>query len=127
MKKYFYTILLLISLSMTLKVFAIDVRDSEKLRNDMIPQWSSDVITSTKTWEWLLDVVLEFVRDSMFRLLLLIAVAMFLYLWAKLLVARWNAEEFKKALMGLIYAWVGLFVVAAAYAMVTFIAWMKIL
>jgi len=82
--------------------------------------------TSTATWEWLLDGILLFVRDSIFGLLALVAIAVFLYIWAKLVVARGNPEEFKKALQSFIYAVVGLFVVAFAFALVRLVAGINI-
>jgi len=93
----------------------------------MSPQWTEDVIRASQWDEEAIDGVLEFVRDSMFDLLLLIAVWVFLFVWGRLLIARWNPEEFKKAMVILVHAGIWLFVVAAAYALVTFIAWIDIL
>lgn len=127
MKKYLYIFISLVTSLNFISLTAIETLSEEELRNAITPSGSSDVIRSTATGEWLLDAVLEFIRDSVFRLLLLIAVGMFLYIGWKLLIARWNPEELKKALTSFVYAWIGLFVVAAAYALVTFIAWIDIL
>lgn len=127
MKKYLYIFISLVTSLNFISLSAIETLSEEELRNAITPSGSSDVIRSTETGEWLLDAVLEFIRDSVFRLLLLIAVGMFLYIGWKLLIARWNPEELKKALTSFVYAWIGLFVVAAAYALVTFIAWIDIL
>ena len=72
--------------------------------------------------QWYLDFVLEFTRDTVFALLALIAIGMFLYIWGRLVVARWNPEEFKKAMLSFVYAAVGIVVVAFAWAIVKLVA-----
>ena len=126
MKKYFYIFIAFATLGMQLWAYAVDPLTQDELKTGLIPAGSSDVVTSTATWEWLLDAILEFIRDSLFSLLSLIAIGMFLFIWGRLLMARWNPEELSKALKSLVYAWVGLFVVAAAWAIVRFIAWIDI-
>jgi len=106
---------------------ALDPRSTDELKNQITPAGSSDVITSWETEERLLDSLLEFVKDSIFRLMALLAIGMFIYIGWRLLMARGNAEEFKKALNSFIYAAIGIFVVAAAWAIVRFVAGINIL
>ena len=128
MKKYLYSIVSILSYVFHFSAFAApDTLSSEDLQEQMTPRNTENVIRATQWDEEAIDGTLWFIRDTIFDLLLLIAIGVFLYLWARLIVARWNPEEFKKALLGLLHAWVGLFVVAAAYAIVTFIAWIDIL
>jgi len=127
MKNIFYTGIFLCAVIQTQVAFWVDTLSQDDLKSGITPIGASNVITSGETWEGLLDAVLAFVRDSMFSLLLLIAVWMFLFIWGKLLMARWNPEELKKAMTSLLYAGIWLFAVAAAFAMVRFIAWIKIL
>lgn len=127
MKKYIYIWLALLSDILNYKVFAAESLSSEELQEQMTPTGTENVVRATGTDEEAVDGVLGFVRDTMFDLLLLIAVWVFLYIWGKLLMARWNPEELKKAFTGLVNAGIWLFVVAAAYALVTFIAWIDIL
>ncbi len=121
--KYIYILLFaFLSIMSSYSVFAVDTLSSDDLRDTIIPSNSNWVITSTASWEWLLDAIFVFARDGIFSLMALIAIAVFLWIWGRLIVARWNPEEFKKALMSFVYAAVGIFVVAAAWAIVRFVA-----
>ena len=71
-----------------------------------------------------LTIVFEYIKDSIFWLLWLISIGVFIYIWARLVVARWNPEEFKKAIMQLIYAVLWLFLVAISWLAVRLIAWL---
>jgi hypothetical protein len=51
---------------------------------------------------------------------------MFIFIWGKLIIARWNPEEFKKALVSFVYAIVGIFVVSIAWAVVRLITGIEI-
>lgn len=89
-------------------------------KDEIIPKSSSDVmVDASLTW------VFTYARDSIFALLALIAIWVFLFIGAKLVIARGNPEEFKKALNMFIYAIVGLFVVSVAYAAVRMVAWLN--
>lgn len=90
------------------------------LKDDIVPGWVS--ITSQDAS---LTSIFTYVRDSIFSLLALVAIWVFLFIGAKLVVARWNPEEFKKALKMFIYAIVGLFVITVAYAAVRMVAWLN--
>lgn len=104
--------------------FARQVTDLEKA---IIPTSSTDSVLGGNTWaDDILDNVLAYVRDSIFGLLALIAIGVFLYIGFKLITARWNPEEFKKALNTLIYAVIGLFVVSFAFAAVRLVAGLNI-
>ncbi len=116
--KYIYLLLLYIG-SSTFYTFAA-------LKDDIIPNSGRAVLTSPETGEWLLDYILDFARDSLFALMAVIAVGMFLFIWGRLVVARGNPEEFKKALQSFIYAAVGIFLVAFAWALVKLIAGLQI-
>jgi len=59
----------------------------------------------------MLDTLLAFARDSIFSLLALLAIALFIYIGAKLIMARGNQEEFKKAMQMFLYTIIGLFIV----------------
>jgi hypothetical protein len=126
MKKYFYIAVVLFSQGVSLSAIAIEPRTSEQMQQWITPTNTEGIIRATADGEEAVDGILMFVRDTMFDLLLLIAVWVFLFLGWRLLIARWNPEEFKKALTGLVYAWLGLFIVAFAYALVRFIAWIDI-
>lgn len=114
MKKIFYRTIIFI-----LSVLPFSVLGFEK--SDIIPT-SATAINATEDGSGLLDAVLLYIKDSIFALMALIAIGMFLYIWAKLVVARWNPEEFKKALMAFLYAVIGIFIVAFSWAAVRLIA-----
>lgn len=67
--------------------------------------------------------VLEFITQSLSTFLFVIAVGMFLFIGIRLVAARWNPEEFSKAIKSFIYAIVGIFIVSAAWAIVRIVAW----
>jgi hypothetical protein len=59
-------------------------------------------------------------------LLMLIALGVFLFIGIRLSVARWNPEEFKKAMMQFVYAVVWIFIVFVAWAAVKLVAGLNI-
>jgi len=91
-----------------------------------------DILPTTGEWTittvWfdkstgLLDQILAFIKDSIFWILALIAIAMFLYVWFSLIKAQWNPEELKKAFMTLIHIIVGLFIIAISWAVITMVS-----
>lgn len=124
--KYIFFILFSYSVSV-LQSFAVDSEMSQDdLRNAIIPNSGRAVLTSAESGENLLDYLLGFARDSMFALMAVIAIGMFLFIGGRLVVARGNPEEFKKALQSFIYAAVGIFVVAFAWAIVRLVAGLQI-
>lgn len=79
------------------------------------------------TFEWTDDAndasgVIKYVKDMLVWLLPLFAIGAFLYIWAKLFIARWNPEEFKNAMMHLVYVVIGIFFVMAAWAIIKLVA-----
>ena len=66
--------------------------------------------------------IVDYAKDSIFWLLALIAIWVFIFIWARLAIARWNPEEFKKALIQFIYAIVWLALVALAWALVKLVS-----
>lgn len=120
---YFTCLVFLSTISST---FALS---SDELKTVIIPPSGNGILSSTtdaRSWEWFLDAILIFVKDSVFALIVVVAIGVFLFIWGRLIVARGNPEEFKKALQSFIYAAIGIFVVAAAWAMVRLIAWLDI-
>lgn len=92
------------------------------LKDDIIPSENASILSATTWGAGLLDNVLLYVKDSVFALMALIAIAVFLWIWGRLIVARGNPEEFKKALMQFLYAVIGIFIVAFSWAAVRLIA-----
>jgi heme O synthase-like polyprenyltransferase len=91
----------------------------------MIPSTNTIMGNSAEiNWKWtdvLMPVFTEF-KTLIFGLLALIAVAVFIYLWYKLVTAQWKPDEFKKAMMGFVYAVVWLAIIPLAWAMIKLIS-----
>lgn len=121
MKKLFLMFICFISSFYTLETFA--ALDGDAIKDAIIPQPSTVTVSGESLdGQWFLDYVLDFARDSIFALMALIAIGMFLFIWWRLIIARWNPEEFKKAMLSFVYAAIGIFVVAAAWAIVRLVA-----
>ncbi|NDK10022.1 hypothetical protein GW846_04530 [Candidatus Gracilibacteria bacterium] len=104
-------------------VFALS---ESELKEGIIPISSNAALSSTQSGLSLIDYLLGFARDSIFAVMALLAIGMFLFIGGRLVVARGNPEEFKKALQSFIYAAVGIFLVAFAYAIVRLVAGLDI-
>lgn len=96
------------------------------IKNVLLWVSENDVIASDDNGLTVLDSILYWVKDSLTWLLLLVAVWVFLFIWIRLVMARWNPEEFKKSITQLIYAIVWIFIVSLAWAAVTLVAWLNL-
>ncbi len=115
------------SLLSFLQSFAVDSdMTQDDLREAIIPNSGRAVLTSGESGENLLDYLLGFARDSIFALMAVIAIGMFIFIGGRLVVARGNPEAFKKALQSFIYAAIGIFLVAFAWAIVRLVAGLQI-
>ena len=106
-------------------IFADVTKDS--ILEGMVPK-GTKIIADIDSGNGLgsLDVIFAWIKDSIFWLLMLLAIWVFLFLWIRLVIARWNPEEFKKAMQSLLYAVVWLFVVSASWAAVKLVSWLNI-
>ncbi len=96
----------------------------DSIKNSIIPTWN-DSISAVEEWDleisWdnnLLNNLLKYIKNSLSYLLAVISIWVFLFIWWRLVVARWNPEEFKKALTHFIYAIVWIFVITASWLIV---------
>lgn len=105
-------------------IYATDTSIKDWLLN-VSDNWN--IIQSTSD-DWMVVVwdLLVWIKESLTSLLILIAVWVFLYIWIKLIIARWNPEEFKKAMKHMVYAIVWIFVVSLAWATVSLVAWLNL-
>ena len=90
------------------------------IKDDIIPR-PEDITVEWTDW---LNGIFKFFRESIFNLLALITIGVFLYIWARLVVARWNPEELKKTWTSFIYAIVGIVLVSLSWAIVKLVAWL---
>ncbi len=89
------------------------------------PNWS-DILNNTN-WDWLgtLDNLFNYFQNSISWLIWLIALWVFIYIWIRLVVARWNPEDFKKYMIQFVYTAIWFFIVSAAWALVKLVAWLN--
>lgn len=102
--------------------------DSDNIKNNMIPK--SDSVLENAWWKAdkgtkPLDTTFKYVRDTIFGILVVIAVWVFLYLWFKLITAKWNPEEFKKTMLAFMYAIIWLAIIPLAWWVVKLITWLQ--
>ena len=74
----------------------------------------------------MLDDILKYIKDSLTGLLMISVVWVFIYLWIKLVLARWNPEEFKKTMMHFVYVAIWIFIISFAYAAVKMVSWLSL-
>lgn len=103
MKKIFFILISYFSFSPTYA----------SLKESMLP--NSNTVWVDRDGTNALNQVFIYVKDFLFAILGLIAVGVFLYFWFKLISARGNEEEFKKALMWFVYAIVWLAIIPLAW------------
>ena len=117
---------LLVGVGMFNTTYAADKANKNDIQEALL--WWSTSTTSSSVFEQSntgtagLNSVFTFVTESLSTLLFVIAVGMFLFIGFRLVSARWNPEEFSKAMKSFVYAVVWLFVVAAAWAIVRIVA-----
>ena len=95
--------------------------------------WITDnnVLGSTKAssntwWFSVLSSLAVWFKNSLTGLVQILAIWAFLFVWIRLAMARWNPEEFKKALMHMIYVILWIFIITIAWAAVVLVAWINI-
>lgn len=89
--------------------------------------WENNIVESENTdWFDMLTDLIKWFKNSLTWLMQLIAVWAFLFVWIRIAVARWNPEEFKKALKHMIYVIVWIFIVSIAWALVALVAWINL-
>lgn len=93
------------------------------LKDSMMP--NENTIWIDWDWTWTINSILIYVKDLLFYILWLVAIAVFLYFWFKLISSRWNEEEFKKTLMWFVYAVIWLAIIPLAYWAVKLAASLK--
>lgn len=77
-------------------------------------------------WFTVLSKFTVWFKNTLTWLVQLIAVWALLFVWIRLAFARWNPEEFKKALVHMVYVIVWIFVIAVSWAAVVLVAWINI-
>lgn len=87
---------------------------------------NSIVENDSKNGLWVLANIFIWIKNTLTALISVVAVWVFLYIWAKLSLARWNPEEFSKAMSHLTYAIIWIAIASIAWAAVKLISWLNI-
>ncbi len=108
-------------------VFASSNASSSKIKDWILNSlpWHDKVISNSEAWKDSLTSLLLYWKNTIFDLLALIAVWVFLYIWYKIIMAKWKPEEFKKAFMHLVYAIVWIVIISLAWVIIVFVAGLK--
>ena len=100
---------------------------NSEIKNSLLNISKNNVINnSSDNWLTSMQSILIWIKNTLTGFLLIIAVGVFLYIWIRIVLARWNPEEFKKAWMHLIYAVIWIFIVSMAWAAVTLVSGLSI-
>lgn len=95
-----------------------------KILENMAPAWA----TILEVWKWTdgVDSFARYIKEFIFAVFYIVAVWVFIFLWARLISANWNAEDFKKALLWLVYAAVWIAIIPMAWALVKLVTGIEI-
>lgn len=113
MKKIFYSAIIMF-------LWASNVWADYK--NDIIPiAGGSSAVQVTGEWTWIIWWIATYITDTLFWILTVVWIWVFLVLGARLVMARGNPEEFKKNFMWMVYGLIWIAIMTIAYAVVTFV------
>lgn len=93
--------------------------------NDIIPKVDSiagETEGNTQNGTSIINSILNFVQESIFGLLAVISIWVFLYIGLMFVKADWNPEEMKKAFISLMHVIIGLFIVAVSWVVVKMVS-----
>lgn len=105
---------------------------SQSIKDNMITEISDDntiiktAWNSDEKWTSILTGIVKNWVSFTIGLLTIILTWVFIFIWWKLAVSRWEPEEFKKALMWFIYAIIWAVLIPASYAIIKIITWISI-
>ena len=123
---YFILITYLSYFNFVLVKADINTKDSSIYDNLIETVNKNNILESDSTWLSLLDEVFFFIKNSISDLIMLISISVFLYIWIKLVISRWNPEEFKKGIMHFVYAIIWIVIISISWAAVKLVSWINI-
>jgi len=94
------------------------------ITNNDVLDWTD--VNSNDGWFTVLSKFTVWLKHNLTLLVQLISVWALLFVWIRLAFARWNPEEFKKALVHMVYVIVWIFIIAVSWALVVLVAWINI-
>ena len=119
---------ILLILIFLLSIWILGV-SADDLRSQIVPNAETisikGVDPSWNSWLWVIWGIVVYIKNSIFWLLSVIAIGMFIYTGFRLVKAEWNPEEMSKVWKTLIHVIVWLFIVAASWAIVAMVSGTK--
>lgn len=91
-------------------------------KDNLVPDEAKSILTDNVTDKNAVSSLSQWIISTLFGVLAVAAIAVFIYLGVRLIMARGNEEEFSKVLKSFLFAILGLFVISAAYAIVTLVS-----
>lgn len=132
MKKILRYLVTLLTLIFTSSAWFANTEEST-LWNEDIKNWMlwtdaslSIIQIDDTTWTWSISGVFLYAIDFIFQLLIILLTWIFILIWWKLAISRWNPEEFKKAMLWFIYAIIWAALIPASYAVIQIISWISL-
>jgi hypothetical protein len=109
----------------------LKILGSDTTMNALLWITDNNVLDSTSSssdtgWFSVVTGLAAWFKDNLNSLVQILSVWAFLFVWIRLAMARWNPEEFKKALLHMIYVILWIFIITVAWAAVVLVAWINI-
>lgn len=70
----------------------------------------------------MLSKIFRWAKDEIMAMVWILAVWVFIFIWIKIIMARWNPEEFKKSILHFVYAIIWVFFIFMAWWLVKLVS-----
>ena len=123
MKKIIYSIFAMITLFVTKLTFALDLDIQWGLKG--VTETFDPKVAETSLWEWKLPMLsgfLNWFKTELLSIVEVVVIWVLIWIGFKVVMARWNPEEFKKAWIWLIYVILWVFFIFAAWWIVRLVS-----
>lgn len=90
--------------------------------------WNTEDATSTVSdissndWIKMLQTLLQWAKNEITSIIWILSVWIFIFIWIRIMMARWNPDEFKKAILHFVYAVIWVFIVFMAWWLVKLVS-----
>lgn len=99
--------------------------NANDIENALLWTGNSNIVDIGTNDKGITDVI-RYVKSIFIGLLPIAVIATFIFIWARLFIARGNPEEFKAAMLHFVYVVIGIFIVSAAWAIVKLVSGINI-
>ena len=77
---------------------------------------------SSNDWVKMLQTLLQWAKNEITSIIWIFSVWIFIFIWIRIIMARWNPDEFKKAILHFVYAIIWVFIVFMAWWLVKLVS-----